>query len=305
MKSVAVVIPAYNAERSIVRALDSVLSQTLPPSEIIVVDDGSVDGTAALVESFGEKVRLIKQPNSGAAAARNTGLAHASASFIAFLDADDYWRPQKLEAQMQTFGRICDASWCCCAGEVRDGDKTQSVQLSSGPEGLYDFFAEIAEGGFVQTSGMVILRSVLDDLGGFDVSLRVCHDRDLWWRIAMRHPQIAFSPTVGYVYQVDTPDSLIKSSRNRTVELRNVCDRVTEARRIKAPNLQPLERLAERLARSYLNRWAGGEVEIESEVVFHAIDLFRLAALTRLRLHLLRNIPFRPIRVGLGRFASV
>src|SRR3569833_81721 len=97
---VSVVIPAWNAQACLSRAIRSVLAQTLPPFEILVVDDGSTDATPSLVRQFGSPVRLIHQGHAGAAAARNTGIAAASGEYIAFLDADDEWLPRKLQRQM-------------------------------------------------------------------------------------------------------------------------------------------------------------------------------------------------------------
>ena len=97
--SISVIIPAYNRESYLAGAIESVLSQTYPAMEIIVVDDGSTDGTAKVARAYGERVHYIRQENSGAGAARNAGLARARGSLIAFLDSDDLWLERKLEAQ--------------------------------------------------------------------------------------------------------------------------------------------------------------------------------------------------------------
>jgi glycosyltransferase involved in cell wall biosynthesis len=97
--TIGVVIPAYNAEAYLAEAIASVLSQTLPPDEVIVVDDGSIDDTAAIADSFGHFVRVESQPNAGPAAAMNTGVAACRAEYLAFLSADDRWAPTKLARQ--------------------------------------------------------------------------------------------------------------------------------------------------------------------------------------------------------------
>lgn len=99
--TVSVVIPVFNGERYVAVAIDSVLSQTRLPNEVIVVDDGSTDGTAAILAAFGDRIHVIRQANAGTAAANNRAVAAATGSVLAFLDADDLWLPQKLEAQMQ------------------------------------------------------------------------------------------------------------------------------------------------------------------------------------------------------------
>jgi glycosyltransferase involved in cell wall biosynthesis len=97
--TITAIIPVHNGERHLAEAIQSVLAQTLPPGEIIVVDDGSTDASAAIAQSFGAPVRVLAQPNLGPAAARNLGLAHATGDLLAFLDADDLWTPNKLARQ--------------------------------------------------------------------------------------------------------------------------------------------------------------------------------------------------------------
>jgi glycosyltransferase involved in cell wall biosynthesis len=107
--TVAVVIPAYNAGRFLRVAIESVLSQTHPPAEIIVVDDGSTDDTKEVARSFGDKVRLAQQANAGAAAARNRGLEMATSQYVALLDADDICAPARLERQVSALQQTPDA----------------------------------------------------------------------------------------------------------------------------------------------------------------------------------------------------
>jgi len=102
---VSVIIPAHNSERHIVAALDSILAQQHRPLEILVIDDGSTDGTARIVRGYAPEVRLIQQPQRGHPAARNTGVRAAAGEFLAFLDHDDVWSPDKLDLQMASFRR--------------------------------------------------------------------------------------------------------------------------------------------------------------------------------------------------------
>ncbi len=100
--TISVIIPAYNAELYVAQCLDSVLNQTLPPNEIIVINDGSTDGTLRILENYGTQIRVENQPNRGSAHALNWGVELATGNVLAFLDADDYWEPNKL-AQQVTF----------------------------------------------------------------------------------------------------------------------------------------------------------------------------------------------------------
>src|SRR5689334_10135830 len=95
-----VIIPAYNAVETLGRAIDSALAQSLPPHEVVVVDDGSRDATAELAERYGPPVRVIRQSNAGPGAARNRGVQATSSPWVAFLDADDEWLPKKMETQL-------------------------------------------------------------------------------------------------------------------------------------------------------------------------------------------------------------
>lgn len=100
---ISCIVPVFNGERYVSETLDSILAQTYRPLELIVADDGSTDGTAAVVARYGEPVRYLWQSNQGPAAARNLGVSAAQGEFVAFLDADDLWHPEKLTRQMARF----------------------------------------------------------------------------------------------------------------------------------------------------------------------------------------------------------
>ena len=127
--SVSVIIPAHNASEYIGRAIESVLAQTRKPDEIIVVDDGSTDDTARIIADYGSKVIYIQQENAGPSVARNTGIEAATSEWIAFLDADDEWIPEKLELQTELLGRNTNLVWttanfirCLCDEDRRAPD---------------------------------------------------------------------------------------------------------------------------------------------------------------------------------------
>lgn len=185
---VSIVIPAYNAERFIGAAIESALAQTYRNCELIVVDDGSTDATAAVVRKFGRRVTYLYQPNSRQAAARNRGIAASRGDLLAFLDSDDEWMPTKLEMQVSRFRDDPTLGLVYCLVVRVDSTGRISHFQSSGREGLV--LAEILLGNleFGGGSTMMVPRSVLDDIGGFDTTLSPCEDTDLFWRIAARYP---------------------------------------------------------------------------------------------------------------------
>ncbi|MFO7653420.1 MAG: glycosyltransferase family A protein [Candidatus Krumholzibacteriia bacterium] len=191
MPSVSVVIPAYNAESFVQQAISSALRQTVVPEEIIVVDDGSTDRTREAVETFGGRVRYLRQENAGAATARNTGIARATGTFVAFLDADDCWLPDKTEKQLQRFAVepdlalvYCDKEWVTEAGEVIPyADAPAHL-----PEG--DIFRDLFRANYISSASEVIARrEALMEVGLFstDPRLRNCQDYDLWLRMSARY----------------------------------------------------------------------------------------------------------------------
>lgn len=115
---ISCIVPVFNGERYLAEALDSILKQSYRPLEIIVADDGSTDGTEAIVARFGTQVRYLYQPNSGPAAARNLGLGAVGGEFVAFLDADDLWHAEKLARQMARFGARPELD--VCVGHVQN-----------------------------------------------------------------------------------------------------------------------------------------------------------------------------------------
>ncbi|MFC1452059.1 glycosyltransferase family 2 protein [Verrucomicrobiota bacterium] len=110
---VSCIVPAFNAERFLGEAVDSILGQTYRPIEVIVVDDGSTDRTADVASGYGDQIVYVRQLNAGPAAARNEGLTRAKGAYVAFLDADDLWHPEKLSRQMAAFNACPDLELCC------------------------------------------------------------------------------------------------------------------------------------------------------------------------------------------------
>lgn len=181
MSSISVVIPAFNAAKDIARAIESCLKQTLPPIEILVVDDGSSDDTAAVVSAFAEPVRLLRKENGGPASARNLGIGVARGDWIALLDADDEWHPEKLERQLalDTSERI---------GIIHG---LANVSKPNIPDQVT--FDALWDANLIVNSSVVIRKSTHQALGGFNEDRRLIsvEDYNLWLRIAHAGWQIA------------------------------------------------------------------------------------------------------------------
>lgn len=205
--SISVVIPTFNRGFCIRSALDSVLAQTLQAHEIIVVDDGSTDDTAAVVATYGRSVRYLIQRNAGASAARNTGIHAACGTWVAFLDSDDEWQPDKLEIQVQELRQYPEAvaHFVDCLIH-RPGFTNKTVFEVRGR--LHEFQArpfrirplpDVLMSLFFP-SAWLVKREALLQAGGFDTSLKVCEDTDLLAHVALAGPFVV-SCTQGVVLE--------------------------------------------------------------------------------------------------------
>lgn len=212
---VSVVMPAYNAERWIATAINSVLSQTLHGWELIVVNDGSVDGTEAVVRGFDDpRIHLVNQENTGAAQARNEGFRHARGQFVALLDADDWYEPRHLERTSEFLDEHRDCSlvgtnyyFIDFKGEKKIGCKPGQILGKAGDGVIPDYFrATMRNRCYPITCCAVFRRERIADLGGFDSTLRSDEDHDFWTRWAMKSRFGYIDEPLSY-YRVDTPES--------------------------------------------------------------------------------------------------
>lgn len=188
--SVSVVIAAYNAADFIGETLESVLAQTYPDYEIIVVDDGSMDRTADVLEQFGEAVQYIHQENRGQPAARNVGIRAARGRYIAFVDADDLWMPEKLERQMGLVEKE-NPAWVY-ADMIAFESKTGRTAFRAGEGNTLhegNIFRPLLLGNFIASQPLV-RRDVFDDVGYFneDPATHNGEDWEMWLRIAAEYP---------------------------------------------------------------------------------------------------------------------
>ena len=182
--TVSVVIPAWNAAGTLVRALDSVAAQGRPPDEVILVDDGSTDDTAAVAARHPLGVRVVTQPNAGAAHARNQGAALARGTLLAFLDADDVWHPDKLAAQLAVFAAHPATALCATTFAYFPTDAPPPLDApGSGAVRLVRDFRDLVRDYYLGTPTVMLRREAFATCGGFDPALRFGEDVDLWLRV--------------------------------------------------------------------------------------------------------------------------
>ena len=183
---ISVIIPTYNRAHILPRALDSVLAQTQLPIEIIVVNDGSTDGTKSVLSNY-PGLKIIDQQYSGVSAARNIGLEHTNGEWIAFLDSDDEWCETKIEEQLAAVladpsRRIChtNETW------IRNGVRVNPMHKHRKSGG--EIFSQCLPRCVISPSSVMLHRSVFEVHGVFDEQLPACEDYDLWLRICSRYP---------------------------------------------------------------------------------------------------------------------
>ncbi|MES2489432.1 MAG: glycosyltransferase [Pseudomonadota bacterium] len=218
--TVSVIIPTFNRAYILERAIASVLGQSYTDLELIVVDDGSSDGTAELIQNFSDsRLRYLQQPrNLGVSAARNRGIAEARGEWLAFLDSDDLWLPQKLEKQFAALkGVDCVASYCCL---LRIDDKIETripAKVDGINSGVRPWPSLLMDGLWFSQTWLVPKRVVLA-AGPFDERMSIWEDWDLFLRIAMQGP-VHHLPEV-LVHSIVSPDSLVGAHQNRQGSLR-------------------------------------------------------------------------------------
>ena len=228
--NVSVIIPAFNSSSTIARCLDSVLSQTYPATEIIVVDDGSSDDTSEkckIYSSDNPQIKYVFQENSGVAAARNTGINKATCEWVAFLDSDDRWLDSKLANQVTFLQQNGDCRWIAsCYQLVRVSAEHERVVGSSPTDenvrksdgGRYSALELLAGKTTLWTGTIMMHRKSLELLEGFCTDLTEGEDVDLWIRFALKFPQIGFLPEQLALYTVSQPASLTGLASQRVTQ---------------------------------------------------------------------------------------
>jgi glycosyltransferase involved in cell wall biosynthesis len=212
MPTVDIIMPAYNAGRYISAAIRSVLDQTFQDWQLVIVDDGSTDNTAAIVDSFreelGPRLTFVQQPNAGLPAARNTAIRHSSSELLALLDSDDIWLPNRLAESVASLQKnpAAGLSYGLITRIDADGKLGETFRgnpkFASGRIARAIYLREVD----LPCPTMTFRRSALEPTGLFDETMRATEDRDLWFRIAQHH-EVAFIPEVIALYRT-SPQSM-------------------------------------------------------------------------------------------------
>ncbi len=187
MPTISIIIPAYNAERTILETIESVQQQTFSDFEIIVINDGSTDKTLELLESIkDERLKIFSYKNGGPSKARNHGIKNANGEFIAFLDADDMWTPDKLELQLAALEKYPEAgvaySWNYFKYEKEEDYYADCDSFFEG-----NVYADLLIGNFLHNgSNPLIRKPAIDSIGFFDIKIKSCEDWDFYLRLAAK-----------------------------------------------------------------------------------------------------------------------
>ena len=220
---VSFIIPAFNSEHSIARTLESLKRQTFHNWEAIVVDDGSLDGTAKLVETFRStdaRIRLVSQTNPGGSAARNAGIAQAQGRWLLLHDSDDWISRRDLSGMFAALKCDQDAAVACC-GFARTNPTGDEVLLKCVPDFRGNPFASFARQAMGTIHSFMVLRSLVREVGGFDPELRACEDWDLYQRVFRTGARLVQTPEI-LAFYVNRSGSLSRDGGRMIADARIV-----------------------------------------------------------------------------------
>lgn len=204
MPKVSVIVPAYNGQSTILETINSVLQQSFTDFELIVINDGSTDGTLELLSNIKDaRLKVYSYKNGGLPAARNRGIVRATGEFLSFIDADDLWTPDKLELQLQALQQNPQAgvaySWTICMGN--NGNLFHPGVSESFQGNVYP---DLLVGNFIGSGSNVLLRrEAIESVGYFDESLKSCEDWDYWLRLAPKW-EFAVVPKPQIIYRLSS-----------------------------------------------------------------------------------------------------
>jgi len=216
---ISIVIPLYNKVLSIEKTIDCALNQTFSDFEIIIVNDGSTDGSAAIVEDIKDsRIKIYSTNNQGVSAARNYGIAKAQADYIAFLDADDIWLPNHLENLNTLLQKFPNCGLYCSAYEkqyksIKTPAVFNNIPNTNNWTGIVNnYFESSINNAIAWTSAAMVPKSILKALNGFDesITLGAGEDTDLWIRIALQYP-VAFCNSVTAIHNLQSENRISNS----------------------------------------------------------------------------------------------
>ena len=220
--NISVIIPTYNRKETLKRAIQSVLIQSYTPYEIIIIDDGSNDGTKEWLKDNFPNVKYIYQMNSGVSSARNKGIKFARGDWIALLDSDDEWLPSKLKDQAYEI-ELNPAAKFLHTNEIwiRNGVRVNQMKKHKKYGGY--IFEKCLDMCRISPSSVLIKKDIFDEIGMFDETLKVCEDYDLWLRFASKYPvhfldQPLIKKYGGHSDQLSKVDDGIESYRIRSLK---------------------------------------------------------------------------------------
>jgi glycosyltransferase involved in cell wall biosynthesis len=221
MPSISVIIPAYNAEKTIKETIQSVLNQTWQDFELLIINDGSQDATLEVIESIQDpRIKIFSYPNAGSSASRNRGIAIAKGEYISFIDADDLWTADKLEAQYKA---LQENSQAAVAYSWTDHIDESGQFLRSGPQQSFtgDVYARLLLEDFIGNGSNPLIRAqAFAEVGDFDESLAHSEDWDLWLRLAARYHFVAVpSPQILYRMRVSSKSFNIKEMEESSLQV--------------------------------------------------------------------------------------
>jgi len=184
---ISIIIPTFNRIELLLKALNSVMMQTYPPLEVIVIDDGSTDDTKSILQDHYPNIKYHYQKNQGVSSARNSGLKIAAGDWIALLDSDDQWLPEKLEKQKQALCHHPDFKVCHTEEIwIRNGVRVNPMKKHAKKGG--NIFQHCLPLCAISPSSVIIHRSVFEDVGNFDETFPACEDYEMWLRMTVKYP---------------------------------------------------------------------------------------------------------------------
>jgi len=248
---VSVIIPTYNRAAYLQKALQSVKEQTYQSLEIIVIDDGSTDDTRIMLEGYEVQLRYFYQENKGISGARNTGIRNANGEYVAFLDSDDYWVPEKTAQQVELFKQHPEYGLVAsrCASIRLDGSYRERNRPGKSGWILEDLF----KANFIRTSAAMVKKECFKGIGLFDEELKECEEYDLWLRIAAQYPMGFINKSLA-VY-VDNPEGISNDSLTGRLYRLKVLEKQYLQEKIPAPlYAQRIANTCHYIGRHYIKR---------------------------------------------------